>query len=117
MIYLSLSIEANLSNASNGWLLLAGILLFVGAMGKSAQIPLYTWLPDAMAGPTPISALIHAATMVTAGVYMVARFNFLYTGIEEIGIFIAYIGAFSALLAAIIATKQTDIKKYLHTQL
>ena len=107
------SIEANLSNASNGWLLLAGILLFVGAMGKSAQIPLYTWLPDAMAGPTPISALIHAATMVTAGVYMVARFNFLYTGIEEIGIFIAYIGAFSALLAAIIATKQTDIKKIL----
>mgnify|MGYP003434298999 FL=1 len=107
------SIEANLSNASNGWLLLAGILLFVGAMGKSAQIPLYTWLPDAMAGPTPISALIHAATMVTAGVYMVARFHFLYTGIEEIGIFIAYIGAFSALLAAIIATKQTDIKKIL----
>ena len=71
------SIEANLSNASNGWLLLAGVLLFVGAMGKSAQIPLYTWLPDAMAGPTPISALIHAATMVTAGVYMVARFHFL----------------------------------------
>lgn len=107
------SIEANLSNTSNSWLLLAGFLLFVGAMGKSAQIPLYTWLPDAMAGPTPISALIHAATMVTAGVYMVARFHFLYSGIEEIGIFIAYIGAFSALLAAIIATRQTDIKKIL----
>ena len=107
------SIEANLGNTTNGWLLLAGFLLFVGAMGKSAQIPLYTWLPDAMAGPTPISALIHAATMVTAGVYMVARFHFLYSGIEEIGTFIAYIGAFSALLAAIIATRQTDIKKIL----
>jgi len=107
------SIQENLTNATNGWLLLAGFLLFVGAMGKSAQIPLYTWLPDAMAGPTPISALIHAATMVTAGVYMVARFHFLYSFIEEIGIFIAYIGAFSALLAAIIATRQADIKKIL----
>ena len=107
------SIEANLSNASNELLILSGILLFIGAMGKSAQIPLYVWLPDAMAGPTPISALIHAATMVTAGVYMVARFHFLYSGIEEIGLFIAYIGAFSALLAAIIATRQTDIKKIL----
>lgn len=67
------SIESNIGNTTNGWLLLAGFLLFVGAMGKSAQIPLYTWLPDAMAGPTPISALIHAATMVTAGVYMVSR--------------------------------------------
>ena len=59
-------------------LALVGILLFVGAMGKSAQLPLYVWLPDAMAGPTPVSALIHAATMVTAGVYMVARLNFLF---------------------------------------
>jgi len=107
------SIEANISNASNELLVLSGILLFIGAMGKSAQIPLYTWLPDAMAGPTPISALIHAATMVTAGVYMVARFHFLYAGIEEIGIFIAYIGALSALLAAVIATRQQDIKKIL----
>ena len=107
------SIEANLANASNELLILSGFLLFVGAMGKSAQIPLYVWLPDAMAGPTPISALIHAATMVTAGVYMVARFHFLYIGIEEIGLFIAYIGAISALFAAIIATRQTDIKKIL----
>ncbi|RWS51175.1 NADH-quinone oxidoreductase subunit L [Arcobacter venerupis] len=107
------SIEANLGNVSNELLLLSGFLLFIGAMGKSAQIPLYVWLPDAMAGPTPISALIHAATMVTAGVYMVARFHFLYAGIEEIGLFIAYIGAFSALFAAIIATRQTDIKKIL----
>ena len=107
------SIEANLGNVSNELLVLSGILLFIGAMGKSAQIPLYVWLPDAMAGPTPISALIHAATMVTAGVYMVARFHFLYSGIEEIGLFIAYIGAISALFAAIIATRQTDIKKIL----
>lgn len=107
------SIEANTANASSELLVLSGILLFVGAMGKSAQIPLYVWLPDAMAGPTPISALIHAATMVTAGVYMVARFHFLYSGMEDIGLFIAYIGAFSALFAAIIATRQTDIKKIL----
>jgi len=106
-------IEANVPNASTELLLLSGFLLFVGAMGKSAQVPLYVWLPDAMAGPTPISALIHAATMVTAGVYMVARFHFLYSGIEDIGLFIAYIGAFSALLAAVIATRQTDIKKIL----
>ena len=107
------SIEANLGNASPELLGLAGFLLFVGAMGKSAQIPLYVWLPDAMAGPTPISALIHAATMVTAGVYMVARFHFLYIDLDEIGLFIAYIGAFSALLAAFIATRQNDIKKIL----
>ncbi|WP_404318768.1 NADH-quinone oxidoreductase subunit L [Malaciobacter canalis] len=107
------TIEANISNASTELLVLSGFLLFVGAMGKSAQIPLYVWLPDAMAGPTPISALIHAATMVTAGVYMVARFHFLYSGIENIGLFIAYIGAFSALFAAVIATKQQDIKKIL----
>ena len=96
------------------WLLeIVGIALFIGAMGKSAQIPLYVWLPDAMAGPTPVSALIHAATMVTAGVYMVARFSFLYELIPNIGLFIAYIGAFSALFAAVIATKQSDIKKIL----
>ncbi len=107
------SLETNIGNASPELLALSGFLLFVGAMGKSAQIPLYVWLPDAMAGPTPISALIHAATMVTAGVYMVARFSFLYSGIESIGTFIAYIGAFSALLAAVIATRQQDVKKIL----
>ncbi len=95
------------------YLNLIAILLFVGAMGKSAQIPLYVWLPDAMAGPTPVSALIHAATMVTAGVYMVARFSDLFSMVEEVGVFIAYIGAFSALLAALIATKTYDIKKIL----
>lgn len=93
--------------------LFIGICLFVGAMAKSAQIPLYVWLPDAMAGPTPVSALIHAATMVTAGVYMVSRFAFLYNDIPNVGLFIAYIGAFSSIYAAIIATKQRDIKKIL----
>ena len=100
-------------NLSPSVLTFIGIALFIGAVGKSAQIPLYVWLPDAMAGPTPVSALIHAATMVTAGVYMVARFHFLYDLIPNVGLFIAYIGAFSALFAATIATKQTDIKKIL----
>jgi len=108
-----ISLEENIHLIPNGTLNLIAILLFIGAMGKSAQIPLYVWLPDAMAGPTPVSALIHAATMVTAGVYMIARFNFLYTITEEVGLFIAYIGAFSALFAALIAMRQDDIKKIL----
>jgi len=107
------SIQEHLSMVNVSLLPLIGVLLFVGAMGKSAQIPLYVWLPDAMAGPTPVSALIHAATMVTAGVYMVARFSFLYNEIPQIGEFIAIIGAASALFAAIIAIYQTDIKKIL----
>ena len=90
-----------------------GFCFLCGALAKSAQIPLYTWLPDAMAGPTPISALIHAATMVTAGVYMVLRFGFLYEGLDSILNLFAYIGAASAIFAAIIATKATDIKKIL----
>jgi len=88
-------------------------LLFVGAMGKSAQIPLYTWLPDAMAGPTPVSALIHAATMVTAGVYMVVRSNVLYTLAPATLAFVAIIGTVTALFAGTIALAQTDIKKVL----
>ena len=88
-------------------------LLFVGAMGKSAQIPLYTWLPDAMAGPTPVSALIHAATMVTAGIYMIARSNILYTMAPATQGFVAIIGLATALFAATIALKQNDIKKVL----
>ena len=92
---------------------LAGILLFVGATGKSAQIPLYVWLPDAMAGPTPVSALIHAATMVTAGVYMVARLGFLYDIAPVASGVIAVVGALTALLAATIALAQNDIKKVL----
>jgi NADH-quinone oxidoreductase subunit L len=92
---------------------LAGLLLFLGATGKSAQIPLFVWLPDAMAGPTPVSALIHAATMVTAGVYMVARMNFLYALSETALLVIAVVGAATALVAATIALTQTDIKKVL----
>lgn len=88
-------------------------LLFLGATGKSAQIPLYTWLPDAMAGPTPVSALIHAATMVTAGIYMIARSNVLYTMAPATQHVIAVIGLATAILAATIALKQNDIKKVL----
>jgi len=89
------------------------LLLFVGATGKSAQIPLYTWLPDAMAGPTPVSALIHAATMVTAGIYMIARSNILFTMAPLTQTVIAIIGISTALIAATIALKQNDIKKVL----
>lgn len=89
------------------------LLLFLGATGKSAQIPLYTWLPDAMAGPTPVSALIHAATMVTAGIYMIARSNILYSAAPLTMNVVAIIGAATALLAATIALKQNDIKKVL----
>ena len=107
------AIAANIHTLSPETMTLVGVLLFVGAMGKSAQIPLYVWLPDAMAGPTPVSALIHAATMVTAGVYMVARYSFLYVEIPDVGLFIASIGAGSALFAAILASYQSDIKKIL----
>jgi NADH-quinone oxidoreductase subunit L len=89
------------------------LLLFIGAIGKSAQIPLYTWLPDAMAGPTPVSALIHAATMVTAGVYMVARSNILYS-IAPLSLeVVTIVGLATAVLAALIAITQSDIKKVL----
>jgi len=89
------------------------LLLFIGATGKSAQFPLYVWLPDAMEGPTPVSALIHAATMVTAGVYMVARSNALYSLAVETSTVVAVIGAFTAILAASIALVQNDIKRVL----
>ena len=89
------------------------LLLFVGATGKSAQIPLYTWLPDAMAGPTPVSALIHAATMVTAGIYMIARSNILYSLAPTTQTVVAVIGLATALFAATIALRQNDIKKVL----
>jgi NADH-quinone oxidoreductase subunit L len=89
------------------------LLLFVGAMGKSAQLPLYTWLPDAMAGPTPVSALIHAATMVTAGIYMVLRANVLFTLAPDTLQVVAIVGAATALFAATIGLAQNDIKKVL----
>jgi NADH-quinone oxidoreductase subunit L len=89
------------------------LLFFVGATGKSAQIPLYTWLPDAMAGPTPVSALIHAATMVTAGIYMIARSSILYSMAPATQCVVAIVGLSTAILAATIAVKQNDIKKVL----
>ena len=100
----------NLSPSDIKWIT---FFLFIGATGKSAQIPLYTWLPDAMAGPTPVSALIHAATMVTAGIYMIARSNVLYSLAPFTQHLITIIGLGTALLAASIALKQNDIKKVL----
>jgi NADH-quinone oxidoreductase subunit L len=96
-----------------GGLTTAAVLLFIGATGKSAQIPLFVWLPDAMAGPTPVSALIHAATMVTAGVYMVVRCNGLYQNAPTAMFIIAIIGAATAIFAATIGLAQNDIKKVL----
>ncbi len=92
-------------------LALAGTLLFLGAIGKSAQVPLMVWLPDAMAGPTPVSALIHAATMVTAGVYLLARSSFLYANLPDVSYWIAVIGLVTALYAALAALGQWDIKR------
>jgi NADH-quinone oxidoreductase subunit L len=100
----------------SGWggvLTLAGLLLFVGACGKSAQIPLYVWLPDAMEGPTPVSALIHAATMVTAGVYMVARSAAIYAHAPNALLVVAVVGALTALFAATIGLVQNDMKRVL----
>jgi len=102
--------QAIVTSSTYNWIALC---LFIGATGKSAQIPLYTWLPDAMAGPTPVSALIHAATMVTAGIYMIARTGALYTLAPMILHVVAIIGLATAILAATIAIKQYDIKKVL----
>lgn len=108
--------ETILGGANSGntvWIAIAAFALFIGATGKSAQIPLYTWLPDAMAGPTPVSALIHAATMVTAGIFMVTRLNFLFDLAPQVQTIIAVIGATTALVAATIGLVQNDIKKVL----
>src|SRR5215204_5079465 len=104
---------ANVGKLSSTDIIGITLLLFLGATGKSAQIPLYTWLPDAMAGPTPVSALIHAATMVTAGIYMIARSNILFTMAPATQTVIAIIGLATAVFAATIALKQNDIKKVL----
>ncbi len=95
------------------YLVWAGICFFIGAMGKSAQLPLFTWLPDAMAGPTPVSALIHAATMVTSGIYLVIRMNALYSSIPMVQEFILWIGLATAIIGALVGTSQNDIKKVL----
>lgn len=104
------SADVVVPSSINSWIALC---FFIGATGKSAQIPLYTWLPDAMAGPTPVSALIHAATMVTAGIYMIARSSALYNLTPEILHVVAIIGLLTAILAATIAIRQYDIKKVL----
>ncbi|MDR2033081.1 MAG: NADH-quinone oxidoreductase subunit L [Helicobacteraceae bacterium] len=95
----------------NGVLVWIAILLFIGAMGKSAQFPLHTWLANAMEGPTPVSALIHAATMVTAGVYLLIRANPLYSMVSDVGAFIAILGTFVAFFAASMALVATDLKR------
>ena len=110
------TLKTAISTATNldlYWLSAAALALFIGACGKSAQIPLYTWLPDAMAGPTPVSALIHAATMVTAGIFMITRLNFIFDLAPEVQNIIAIIGAVTALVAATIGLVQNDIKKVL----
>ena len=101
------------SDINDLWIAVAALALFIGAAGKSAQIPLYTWLPDAMAGPTPVSALIHAATMVTAGIFMITRLNFLFDMTPSVQNIISIVGAITALVAATIALVQNDIKKVL----
>lgn len=104
---------AGATNLDITWISIAAFALFIGACGKSAQIPLYTWLPDAMAGPTPVSALIHAATMVTAGIFMITRLNYLFDLAPDVQNIIAIVGAVTSLVAATIALVQTDIKKVL----
>ncbi|RKX23068.1 MAG: NADH-quinone oxidoreductase subunit L, partial [Candidatus Zixiibacteriota bacterium] len=112
--FVTVSEQAPLIFAAGGGLITAACLcLFVGAIGKSAQIPLYVWLPDAMEGPTPVSALIHAATMVTAGVYMIARTNVLYMMAPDALMVVAIVGAVTALFAATIGLAQNDIKRVL----
>ena len=103
----------NSGAGSHAMLVAVGLLLFIGACGKSAQIPLYVWLPDAMAGPTPVSALIHAATMVTAGVYMVTRMSGLYAHAPQAMAVVAVVGAATAIFAATMGITATDIKKVL----
>ena len=109
----TLMLPAFLGGGEIGLLTVIGLCFLLGAFGKSAQIPLYVWLPDAMAGPTPVSALIHAATMVTAGVYMVCRLSFIYEAAPIALAVLAWTGGLTALLAAAIALTQTDIKKVL----
>ena len=111
--YLSVAQNASKFEFDGVVIMFITLSLFIGAMGKSAQIPLFTWLPDAMAGPTPVSALIHAATMVTAGIYLVVRSNFLFHLAPSTLDFILYIGLATSLVAAFIGLRQNDIKKVL----
>jgi NADH-quinone oxidoreductase subunit L len=106
-------LEFNNASVNQSFYSIAALCLFIGACGKSAQLPLATWLPDAMAGPTPVSALIHAATMVTAGIFMITRMNFLFDFTPDIQNVIAIVGAITAIVAASIGLVQNDIKKVL----
>ena len=110
-VHMASSIPHGTLTAATGFA--ACLFLLVGATGKSAQLPLFVWLPDAMAGPTPVSALIHAATMVTAGVYLTARMSFLFSAVPAAMLVVAIVGALTALFAATIAAAQNDIKKVL----
>jgi len=111
--YLSVAENSSKFALDSGIIIFITVCLFIGAVGKSAQIPLFTWLPDAMAGPTPVSALIHAATMVTAGVYLIVRSNFLFSLAPSTQNLILFIGIATSLVAAFIGLRQNDIKKVL----
>src|SRR5713101_433271 len=113
VVFADIAPRLSILTSHPGFLTIAALLIFCGAVGKSAQFPLHVWLPDAMEGPTPISALIHAATMVAAGVYMLVRVGFIIQASPSALLVIAWIGTISALLAALIATQQTDIKRIL----
>src|SRR5574343_963720 len=111
--YTEIKTALTAGNADSAMLGVAALCLFIGATGKSAQLPLYTWLPDAMAGPTPVSALIHAATMVTAGIFMITRMNFLFELTPDVKSVIDIVGVITALITAAIGLLQNDIKKVL----
>src|SRR6202162_1815018 len=113
VIFAEIAPRLSILTSHPGFLTVAALLIFCGAVGKSAQFPLHVWLPDAMEGPTPISALIHAATMVAAGVYMLVRVGFLIQAAPQALSVIAWIGTITAVMAALIATQQNDIKRIL----
>ncbi len=113
VVFVDIQSQVNALTLSQGFLTAAVLLVFCGAVGKSAQVPLHVWLPDAMEGPTPVSALIHAATMVAAGVYMLARVSFLVEASHDAMTVIAWIGTITCFMAALMATQQNDIKRIL----
>src|SRR6266487_4570336 len=113
VVFAEIAPRLSILTSHPAFLTTAALLIFCGAVGKSAQFPLHVWLPDAMEGPTPVSALIHAATMVAAGVYMLVRVGFIIQASQSALLVIAWIGTITAVLAALIATQQDDIKRIL----